>query len=111
MTKQLLTYKKLRTEFDQKVKTLQEDCPHRHLTKWVEIWYSLGHSTGARAKYCKRCELQVKKRVSIARCSVCSHEQTQYISPCGKCEGELKYVQVERNLVTGKSKDLKVYSK
>ena len=56
-----MSYKKLKEEFDQKVKELQEKCPHTN-TGWMGYMWAPGHFGGT-AKICLDCQkiLEYKK--------------------------------------------------
>lgn len=58
---ELATYKKLKDEFDVKVKKLQETCPHKR-TRWCEEWWAIAHSTGFKVKICLRCNKKLDKK-------------------------------------------------
>ena len=46
--------KKLREEFETKLKTLQDDCPHTQ-SEWMDYMWAPGHF-GGKVQVCLRCE-------------------------------------------------------
>ena len=46
---------KLRKEFEEKKKRLQESCPHPSKTDWIDYWWAIAHSTGSAVRSCTRC--------------------------------------------------------
>jgi len=55
------TYKQLEKEFNEKVKKLQDSCPHKR-KKWMEKWWAIGHSSGYQVNVCLRCNKIVKEK-------------------------------------------------
>ncbi len=55
-------YDKLQKDFDDKVIELQERCPHKTLSKWVDMYFAVGHSTGTQVRVCKECNKTIKQR-------------------------------------------------
>ncbi len=47
-------YNQLKEEFDEKVKELQDKCPHKK-THWAEHYWALAHSSGYKVRVCNRC--------------------------------------------------------
>lgn len=62
---------RLRQEYQQKLKQLQETCPHEEKTDWLEEWWAPGHGTGRRVRACANCNkiLEAKRC-----CAVCGHQ-------------------------------------
>jgi hypothetical protein len=54
---------RLHDEYQRKLKQLQETCPHKEQTDWLEEWWAPGHSTDRMVKTCKNCNkvLQAKR--------------------------------------------------
>ena len=63
-------YEKLKKEFDEKVKKLQDNCPHTELTEPLEIFWAPGHSCGYKARFCKRCNKQMDDRIGGMQFSI-----------------------------------------
>ena len=61
----MTTYRWLKKEFDRKVLDLQKKCPHKHLSKWMEVCWAPGHYTGDRIRVCNDCNKQVSKEKSV----------------------------------------------
>lgn len=96
---QMTTHKQLKKEMEIKLKELQDKCKHKKLTKWCDIWWAPGHSTGASARYCKRCNLEVYKSYVINICNDCGKENSQYVNCCIKCQGfNLELYEVTKRL-------------
>lgn len=57
-------YRKLKEEFEQNVKKLQENCEHEELTDWKHRMWAPGHYTNTEVKMCKRCGKTVKERTA-----------------------------------------------
>ncbi len=56
----------LHEEYQQRLRALQESCPHLALTEWMEQWWAPGHSTGRRVQLCAECDkvIHVKRKCS-----------------------------------------------
>ena len=52
-------YKKLKENFEQDVRELQENCPHEALSNPIEVYWAPGHSCGYSSRYCERCGKQM----------------------------------------------------
>jgi hypothetical protein len=46
---------RLHKEYKEKLKHLQEACPHEKQSDWIEEWWAPGHSTGRMVKVCSNC--------------------------------------------------------
>ena len=76
----LNTYKQLKTEFERKVKELQDKCLHKQ-TKWCEEWWAIAHSTGNEVKICVICNKILDKlplsdnsrKIQSAKCDCDCH--------------------------------------
>ncbi len=75
------TYKKLKKEFDEKVKELRKKCPHKKLSGWCEEWWAIGHGTGFQVKSCMICNEIVKRRTT---CEKCGKRTEDYVNGDGK---------------------------
>jgi len=53
--------KKLMDAYCQKMKELQENCPHKEVSGWIEEGWAPAHSTGYLVKVCKRCGKEVDR--------------------------------------------------
>ncbi len=98
MKSKSLTYYQLEKEFDRKVKELQDRCPHKRITKWMEGWWAPGHGTGTSTRLCKRCNAQVYSSYTCKFCDKCKKQNPWYVTACGECEkGKLiTYFVIER---------------
>lgn len=56
------TYDELKNIFDNKVKELQERCPHTLITAWLQEYWAPAHSTGFEVRVCKICKKLIEKR-------------------------------------------------
>lgn len=52
-------YKKLKEKFEQDLRELQENCPHKVLSLPIEVYWAIGHSCGYSSRYCERCGKQM----------------------------------------------------
>jgi len=52
-------YKKLKEKFEQDVKELQENCPHKVLSEPIEVYWAPGHSSGYSSRFCECCNKQM----------------------------------------------------
>ncbi|HDH44919.1 MAG TPA: hypothetical protein ENG66_05975 [Thermococcus sp.] len=59
---------KLTREYEEKVRALQESCPHKHLSRWQPLFWALGHPTRFEVRICKRCGKIVKRRTHCDTC-------------------------------------------
>jgi len=60
------TYKELEEKFDKDIEKLQKNCKHKDISKWIDQWWAIGHSTGWQVKVCNICNKVVeRKRVEI----------------------------------------------
>jgi hypothetical protein len=55
-------YDKLKEEFEIQVEVLQKTCPHKKVSKWMDEWWAIGHSTGHQVRVCENCNKQVKRK-------------------------------------------------
>jgi hypothetical protein len=55
------TYDKLKEEFYEKVKKLQEECKHIK-SDWMREEFAIGHSTGHEVRICRNCNKVIEKR-------------------------------------------------
>ena len=59
---------KLYQQYQWDLKQLQDTCPHKQLTDWVEEWWAPGHSTGRRVRACANCNLVLLAERACSRC-------------------------------------------
>lgn len=59
-------YEKLKREFDEEVKRLQENCSHTEVTEWLPYMWAPGHYMGE-AKVCKRCGAIVDREMPVVK--------------------------------------------
>lgn len=66
---------RLYDQYQRELKRLQETCPHKELSEWVEEWWALGHSTGRTVKTCTNCNKVIQAK---RRCCVCHEEYLEH---------------------------------
>ena len=54
--------KQMKERHEKEIKELQENCKHKKVTDWLDMWWAPGHSTGSKVKVCKFCGMIVKKK-------------------------------------------------
>ncbi len=59
---------RLYEEYQQRLRALQDSCPHTELTDWMEEWWALGHATGRRVQACAECNKVIHMKRRCARC-------------------------------------------
>jgi hypothetical protein len=83
---------KLYTEYQEKLKQLQQSCPHDKLSDWMEEWWAPGHATDFEVRVCENCEEVVSRKTTCFECGkeiidAEIHTGDGRIVPCAKyCE-------------------------
>ena len=60
---------KMKERHQREIRELQENCPHKYISKWTDEWWAIAHSTGFQVKYCLDCDKIVKRRTTCCKCS------------------------------------------
>lgn len=77
----MITYKQLEKEFNDKVKEMQKECPHKHISEWCDQHWAIGHPTGFQVKVCDDCRKEIAKRTICMKCKKLTED---YINGDGK---------------------------
>lgn len=75
---------KIRSEAEAKVQSLQESCPHKKLSKWMDEWWAMAHSTGFQVKSCLRCGKVMKRRINCWKCGKLTEDYIERVKGDGK---------------------------
>ena len=67
----MITAKKLKEEYERKLKYLQESCKHNNVTDWLQQEWAPAHRTRYMVKQCNTCWKLVSKKT---RCDECKKE-------------------------------------
>jgi len=60
----MTTYTQIKREFEEKVKVLQRNCPHKK-SNWYEHMWAPGHMSGHRMKICKQCNKELEQKPTV----------------------------------------------
>lgn len=95
------TYEQLKSEFQRKVKKLQEKCEHPEISDWMQIHWAIGHSTGNSARFCEICDRMTHWKGIETVCPKCGRIEKSYWIECPDCGIEMYRREVEINKLTG----------
>ena len=102
-------YKKLKEEFDKKVSALMDECPHKRSTKWMEVHWAPGHSSGTSIKKCLRCNAKTREYKTMTHCLNCGNLQSSFILNCLACKSDkIEHVTVKINYTEYKEQNKKL---
>lgn len=62
------TIDEMRKRHAREIEELQKSCKHESISKWMEEWWAIGHSTGFEVKQCNICGKTVKRRTACSKC-------------------------------------------
>lgn len=65
----------MRKRHEREVESLQENCPHTKLSKWVDEYWAIAHGTGFQIKVCTACGEVVRKQTA---CRICEKVTEEY---------------------------------
>lgn len=60
--------KQMRKRHETEKESLQENCPHAKLSKWVDEYWAPAHGTGFQVKVCNDCGKFVQKQTACRTC-------------------------------------------
>ncbi len=62
MIKKVQNIDQMRERHKREIEALQKNCRHKRLSKWMEEWWAVAHSTGNMVKLCIICGKVIKRK-------------------------------------------------
>ena len=66
----MISAKKLKEEYERKLKDLQNECSHNDISEWMEHSWAPAHFSGFQLKQCNYCWKIIEYRTSCIACKI-----------------------------------------